>query len=408
MAQSVIQENALFRPDPRAQLFLHGHGPIAARPADPMRLAAWPERDGLAGLLTALGGGDAFCVHAAPVAEAPAWVPGHLYCTTSGTSGAPKRVRRSHGSWIASFETNRALFGISHADRYAVLGGLEHSLTLYALIEALHLGADAEVLSGLRPDRQAALLAARGVTVLYATPAQLRLLCAAQDGPADAVRLILCGGGFLDAVTRATLGMAFPSARVVAFYGASETSFITLTDDATPEGAVGRAYPGVEISVRGPEGEALPHDQISEIWVRSPYLFAGYAGGGSGDTRWRDGFLTVGEMGRLDAEGNLFLAGRISRMFTVADRNLFPEELEDALRALPGVVEAAVLPVPDARRGQVPVAVVTGEALDGAALLVACRRALGAEVAPRRVQVVQDWPRLASGKTDYRAIQALI
>ncbi|MGL6210990.1 MAG: AMP-binding enzyme, partial [Paracoccaceae bacterium] len=177
------------------------------------------------------------------------------------------------------------------------------------------------------------------------------------------------------------------------FYGAAETSFVTLADEVTPEGSVGRAYPGVEIEVR--EGE---------VWVRSPYLFDGYAGE-PGPAVWREGWLSVGEYGRLE-DGYLYLQGRAGRMVTVAGQNVFPEAVEAFLAGLPGVRQVAVLPKDDGLRGVVLVAVMQGDAGQEAALLAAARRRFGAMAAPRFIVWRADWPVLASGKTDLVALGA--
>jgi len=139
--------------------------------------------------------------------------------------------------------------------------------------------------------------------------------------------------------------------------------------------------------------------RAGQIWVRSPYLFQGYAGADAGGAVWDQGWLSVGEMGRLEA-GYLYLSGRAGRMVTVADQNVFPEEIESFIAGLPGVARVAVLPRPDALRGAVMVAVLQGDRLVEAAVLAACRGRLGALIAPRAVIWVADWPVLASGKTD--------
>ncbi len=293
------------------------------------------------------------------------------------------------GSWTASFTVNAGLFGIGPGCRMAVLGSLEQSLALYGALEGACLGAEVHLLAGLRPDRQAAAMAARGVEVLYATPAQLRGL----DAAMPVLRLVLVGGSKLDAALRAHLTRLAPGAVVREFYGAAEASFITLADEGTPEGSVGRAYPGVSIEVRH-----------GEVWVKSPYLFKGYASD-PGSARWDGDWLTVGEMGRLE-DGFLFLHGRKGRMVTVADQNVFPEEIEALMETLPGVQRAAVLAVPDAARGHVLHAVCLGDRAQEAAVLAALRAALGPMKAPRRITWRADWPVTPSGKTDFAALGA--
>jgi len=309
---------------------------------------------------------------------------------TAGSSGAPRRIARTHASWAASIAVNAGLFGIGPGVRVGIPGQLVQSLALYGAVEGIVLGAEVHLMDGLRPDRQAQALAARRVQVVYASPVQVRLLVQAGVDLPD-LALALIGGAKVDAGLRAGLARIAPGCGLHEFYGAAETSFITLTDDGTPEGSVGRAYPGVQIAVR---------DGV--IWVRSPYLFDGYAGD-PGPAVWDGDWLTVGERGRLEG-GYLHVSGRAGRMVTVAGQNVFPEEIEDFLAGLPGVLQVAVLPRRDGLRGDVLVAVVQGDPAAEAALLKAARARFGALAAPRAVIWRQDWPVLPSGKTDLAAL----
>ena len=316
-----------------------------------------------------------------------------IECCTSGSSGQPKIIRRSLQSWRLSFAVNRDLFGLSVADRAAVFGALSHSLTVYGIAEASHCGMGPHVLHGLRPRTQLDQIRQHQISVLYATPTQLRMLSGA---PAPGVRLVLCGGGALDAATDAQVRQMFPRADLRAFYGASETSFITLTDAQTPAGSVGRAYPGVTLQIRARQGDA------GEVWVKSPYLFDRYVQGDSRATR-RDGeYMTVGEIGRLDAQGCLFLLGRQDRMVTIADQNVHPEALEQLLASLLPDRLCVVTTVPDDQRGHVLAAYIeTGDAAPEEGWL---RRqilsGLGAAMVPRKIIWVDRLPVLPSGKPD--------
>ena len=305
---------------------------------------------------------------------------------TGGSSGEPRRVRRSVASWQASFAVNAGLFGIGPDVRVGIPGRLCHSLALYGALEGMHLGAEVHLLDGVRADRMGRALAV--CAVIYATPAQVRMLLGV---PWPALRHLVIGGAKLDAGLRAALAQVAPQAQVTEFYGAAEASFITMSDAATPEGSVGRAYPGVEVKV-----------DAGEVWVRSPYICTGYVG--TGPARWRDGWLSVGDIGRLE-DGSLYLQGRAGRMVTIADQNVFMEEVEAYLAGLPGVDRVAVVARPDPARGHVLEAVMLGDAAAEAAILRAARVHLGVLRAPRRLWWRSDWPELASGKTDLVAIE---
>lgn len=366
-------------------------------------LPASPAFDALKALTTAITQQAPFCLsdHCPP--DDMSCPPGAFLTLTGGASGQPKAVRRSQASWITSFNVNADRFALSSGDSVAVLGHLSHSLSLYAVLEALHLGLDAHVLADQSPRRQSVCVAEAGATILYATPTQLRLLARGAAAPLPSLRLVLCGGGALDAATRAVVKRLCPEAAVHVFYGAAETSFITLADAHTPEGSVGRPYPGVNLRLLDRAGQ--PTSDVGEIWVRSPYLFDGYALGSSTDTRWQDGFVTVGEIGELDADGHLWIKGRRQRMVQIADQMVFPEAVE-AVIAAHTRLPCAVLPRGDALRGHHLVAVVETAAkeLSAEEIIANCRAALGPLAAPRRVFFHSDLPLLPSGKIDLNAL----
>ena len=338
-----------------------------------------------AAALSALGG-SAFRIGGSGPAPAPG--PEAVFETlTGGSSGAPRRIRRSQASWIASFGVNAGLFGIGPDSRVAILGPLVHSLALYGAVEALHLGAELHLLDGLRPDRQRAALAQRRVGLLYATPAQMRLLANARGPILSDLRVVLVGGSKLDPALRKALAQMAPMCAVHEFYGAAEASFITLAGPDTPEDSVGAPYPAVDLRVID-----------GEVWVKSPYLFEAYAND-AGSARWQDGWLSVGERGAL-RDGQLYLSGRASRMVKVADQAVYPEEIETFLLSQAGVAQAAVLPRPDGLRGVHLVAVLQGDERQTTVILHALRAKFGALKAPKTLIWRDGFALLPSGKPD--------
>jgi len=335
-----------------------------------------------------------FCVcHDIPQATAPT-IPrsGKFFQTqTGGTTGTPKRVRRTHASWIQSYDKNADLFDISSSDSYGILGRLGHSLALYAALEANHIGADIQFLAGAQPHAQMTQIIDEGVSIIYATPTQLRRF---RNGVAPKVRYILCGGGVLDDATRDGIRSRFPNAALHEFYGASETSFISLADTDTPHGSVGRPYPGVTVDIRSPDAAG-----IGEIWVQSPYLFTDYADGAA-DKKW----VSAGEMGHMH-DGYLTLMGRRDRMITIADQNVFPETIETAIRTTVGVIDACVTPLPDTARGHVLRAYIVADGLDVQALETGLKRRFGPLIAPKTIRLVDKIPTTHSGKHDLSEIQ---
>lgn len=332
-----------------------------------------------------------------------------LDCETSGSTGKPKTIRRSPESWQVSFEQNQRLFDLNDADHYAVLGSLGHSLSLYAALEAMHIGATLSVLSNLSPKQQLRALKSRGASVLYATPTQLKQLVywSAKEGITgiEAMRLIMVGGGKLLGSEKQRISDLFLSAEIVEFYGTSETSFISLGRADTPSGSVGRPYPGVEITIAGSDAPYVS----GQIRVKSPYLAQSYVGAETPDIIDKDGFVTTGEIGYVDADGYLYLQGRSDRMITVSDRNIFLEAIEQAIEELDDIVICAVVAKPDSLRGSRTVCFIeqSHERYSTSDIRQHCRNILGEHHVPKEIHFLQALPLTPSGKPDLQNLSRM-
>ncbi|RPE63338.1 long-chain acyl-CoA synthetase [Pacificibacter maritimus] len=366
------------------------------------QLAGSRINDGLLSLRAGIDAGHSISITGDTVQTQDDMQP-RLFCATGGSTGAPKTISRSHASWIANFEVNQKLFDLMPQDCLAVFGALKHSLTVYAVLEAAHIGADIAYLAGINASRQVDQINAQRVTYIYATPTQLKLLLTAKT-PAPSVRHIIVGGGTVTQDVVQDCAAIFTQAQITQFYGASETSFITLTDKDTPRGSVGKAYPGVTLELRNRQAQGP--DAAGEVWVKSPYVFEGYTDGPTSAIKDSLGFVTAGEIGRLNAAGYLYLMGRKNRMITIADQNVYPEEIESFIAGKFGPRHVVVLPERDNMRGHKVVAVVQGDDLDHHAIKRACNDRFGALIAPRRIVRIEEMPLLSSGKPDLSVVQA--
>jgi len=335
------------------------------------------------------------------------------FCAMSGgTTGAPKVIQRRCASWIATFQLHARQFAQQTPLRYATLGDLQHSLTLYGAIEALHIGAIYHPLGGVSPRRQLSELQSAGVNVLYATPTQIRLLLNVkrQNTGLEALRHVMLGGGALDQETRVQLKRCAPAAEITEFFGTSEASFICTSDRTMPLGSVGRPYPGVALAIRDAQGAPCPSASAGDIWLRSPYVFSKYRSGADPDVIWRDDWLSIGEIGYQDSQGYLYLKGRRARAFQVADQTVYPEVIEAKLSQHTGIEAAVVFACPDAKRGAVIVAVVAA----GSGALPKDLQAWASHHLPLRARPAKyvlkplaQWPVLNSGKPDLQALKRL-
>jgi long-chain acyl-CoA synthetase len=193
--------------------------------------------------------------------------------------------------------------------------------------------------------------------------------------------------------------------KIYPFYGTSETGGIAYdaSDGPATEGFVGRALPGVDITLR--EADDQPGGRVH---VRSSAVSAGYANEAEDEAFVDGGFLTS-DLAILDADGGLTLRGRISSFVNVAGRKVQPEEVERTLRAFPGIVDARVLGVEDSHRGEKLVAclVLSGECPSLLELRSFCGHRLATYKIPRAFVVLDHIPLTARGKTDRERLRAV-
>jgi acyl-CoA synthetase (AMP-forming)/AMP-acid ligase II len=193
--------------------------------------------------------------------------------------------------------------------------------------------------------------------------------------------------------------------RVFDFYGATELGWVTLINGfemmLRPR-SVGRPLPGDEVRVVDADGTPLPNGHVGIVQVRGATGMSGYLDNPDAtDEAIRDGWFTVEDTGRVDADGFLYIEGRSRDMIISGGVNVYPVEVEDALAGHPAVREAAVVGIPDEEWGERVVAVVVLEAghlVDADELEAWMRERVAGPKRPRAFRFVDDLPRNATGK----------
>ena len=329
---------------------------------------------------------------------------------TSGSTGLPKGYRRNHRSWTESFRGDAVEFGIGADDVVLAPGTLTHSLFLYALVHGLHAGARVVLCRRFRPDTVLRLAERERASIVYGVPTQLQMLIeAAGERSFGSLRWVLSSGAKWPPAGRSALARVFPAARFAEFYGASETSFITVAkaDEGVPESSVGRAFAGATVTIRDRTGRRLAPGRTGFVFVESPFLFMNYADGSTANLIYQDDALSVGDIGYLDADGFLHLVGRAARKIVTSGKNVYPEEIERVLERHPAVAAAAVVGITDARRGERLASLLSlrpGATVTRADLIAHARLALPLYKVPRLYGAMADWPLTRSGKTDFEAL----
>jgi acyl-CoA synthetase (AMP-forming)/AMP-acid ligase II len=334
---------------------------------------------------------------------------------TSGTTGRPKPVLLRHSTVGTLLDgvigKLRGSGGGSGRPPMPNLVPVSLSLWagLYNVLFAMKVGAPVVLMDRFEPREFAGLVGRFGIRSTVLPPAAMTMLTdepAVDDlSPLRFVRSITAPLSPLQARRfRDRFGVA-----VLNCYGQTELGGEVVGWNAADSrahghdklGSVGRPHAGVELRVVDDTGAEAPPDGPGELWVRTPTLVAGYADGTDlGDRLSADGWFRTGDHARIDADGFVWIEGRVSDMVNRGGHKVFPAEVEEVLRLAPGVADVAVVGVPDDRLGEVPWAFVVpaGGSLDAGALEATCRSHLAPYKVPVRFEPVGELPRNEVGK----------
>jgi len=196
-------------------------------------------------------------------------------------------------------------------------------------------------------------------------------------------------------------------------YGLTEAAPVvtsTLCSTELQSGSVGAALPGIELRLVDDRGHTPEGEDPGEIQVKGANLFSGYWPDGSGGPD-AEGWWSTGDIGFLDASGDLFLVDRVKELVIVSGFNVYPIEVEDVVREVEGVTEVAVIGVQDEETGEAVVAYVRAPGADPAAIEAAvrarCEERLARFKQPRRIEVVEELPLTVTGKVQKGRLRGL-
>jgi long-chain acyl-CoA synthetase len=325
---------------------------------------------------------------------------------TSGTTGHPKGAMLTHGNFLHNVASCVAALEVREDERVVVALPQFHSFmfTVGTLLPVL-CGGGILLLKTLHPFKQVLEEIARHRgTILPAVPSFYRALLGVPEFGRLPLRLCISGGAPLpvEVFNEFTRKFPFPLREG---YGPTESSPVATVNPIhgiNKPGSIGKPIPNVELSIRDEAGQELPAGATGEICIRGGNVMLGYWNQPEETAKvLRDGWLYTGDVGCCDADGYYFITDRKKDMLLVNGINVYPREIEEVIYQFPGVKEAAVIGLPDAHRGEQPVAFVAtveGRTLDERALLQFVRGKLADYKVPKRVVFMPALPRNATGK----------
>lgn len=325
---------------------------------------------------------------------------------TSGTTGRPKGAMLSHGNLLHNVESCRIVLETVDLDRMAVLLPLFHSYMLtVGVFLPLIVGGTIVLVKSLNQPRQILQeMAARQATILPAVPAFYRTLVGSPLPVKLPFRLCISGSAPLPLQVLKEFEARF-GIPLIEGYGLSEASPVVAKNPihgVRKPGSIGLPIPHVEVSVQDEPGTILGPGEIGEICVRGGNVMLGYWNQPEETAKvLRHGWLLTGDVGYHDADGYFYITDRKKDMLLVNGMNVYPREIEEVIYQYPGVREAAVIGMPDARKGEQPlafVATVEGQTVEERALLQFIKSRLADYKVPQKVVFMPALPRNATGK----------
>ncbi len=333
---------------------------------------------------------------------------------TSGTTGLPKGVVRSHraNAWNA---VNSALGSPRTTDDVELFNLPIFGIGFLHFLTPALLGGATVVLDGaFAPERAWALLEERRATRTFLAPTMMSAMLAVPGHEArdlSALEVVYTAYAFPERLRRAALerfGEVF-----VYMYGLTEAQLTCARreDFAAAPTSVGRSMGVSEVAVLDPDGAAVPAGEVGEIAFAGPSLMTEYhrrpeETAAALDGRW----LRTGDLGRLDAAGDLHYVGRSKEMIKTGGFSVDPAEVENAILDREDVVEAAVVGVADEHWGEEVVAFVvlrSGAEIDAAELIDSCRATIASFKLPKRILTLPELPKNPTGKVERGALRAL-
>ncbi|MFF2302961.1 AMP-binding protein [Streptomyces sp. NPDC058128] len=325
---------------------------------------------------------------------------------TSGTTGAPKGVVAAHGNLTAGLAAHPRRRAYAHSRHALHAFPIGTNAGQVMLLTALTAAPTTLTLPRFDAEQFGATVEEFRVGTAFLVPSMvIELVNAGTAGRHDlgSLRLVNSSAAALPVPVAAALAAALPGATLVNTYTSAEASpaqISTVVDTRRP-GSLGRPADPRDLRILDADGVSLPAGQVGEVWLRQPGPPRGYLGAaGQSAQVFRDGWVRMGDVGRLDADGYLYLVDRESDVIKSGALKVSTLRIEEVLHEHPAVADAAALGLPHAVMGAVPVAVVVagpgGLDLDGLRLFLSAR--LSRPELPVRILLVDDLPRNPSGK----------
>lgn len=329
-----------------------------------------------------------------------------IYLYSTGSTGKPKRVCRTHGNLTALADNHTATVGWTEKDRILFTVPISHTYGFGNFISSVKIGASVYVLGDFNRNKVLDLLERESITIFPAVPVMLEVLAKTylpEPKNLSSLKLVISAGAPLPEKTFLSFHKKF-GIYPRQLYGSSETGVISINlgdDIEKTYNSVGRHVENVIVEIRDESGGVLGVDEVGEIAVKSPSMTtAGYFGlPEETDAVFKDGYYLTGDLGRIDENGFIYIVGRKKLFINISGNKVDPVEVENVLLGHDFITEAAVLGITDNDGKESVKAVIVSEGeLKKEDIIKYCRDRITEFKIPQIIEFRNELPRSPTGK----------
>lgn len=350
--------------------------------------------------------------------EHPINISENELCTilyTSGTTGKPKGAMLSHKNLISNAISTNEVFKVTEQDNFICVLPMFHSFAFTCcILTPLYAGGSITIQETFSPKETLNVIKESKVTVFCGVPVMYNFINQTSDKDSlKSVRLAVSGGAPLPVEVLENFENKF-HIPLIEGYGLSEASPVVSFNPigaGRKKASIGTAIPGVKVKIFDEKGIEIPQGQIGEIVVQGDNVMTGYLNLPTETTQaLKDGWLFTGDVGYIDEEGFIFIVDRKKDLVIVGGLNVYPREVEEIIYTYPGVMECAVIGIPDITRGELVKAYVVnkeGFTVDKKSLLKHLKEHLAIYKLPKTIDFISAIPKTGTGKVDKKVLRKL-
>jgi acyl-CoA synthetase (AMP-forming)/AMP-acid ligase II len=341
---------------------------------------------------------------------------------TSGTTGTPKGVLRSHESYVSFFLINEVEFGFTSDDYALILMPLCHVNSTFYSFVFTYIGGSVYVLleKGFDPVKVLEIIDKEGITFSSMIPTHYNLILNTPEDvkkkfDGSSIKQLLCSSAPVRKQTKLDIMKFFPNAALFEAYGSTEAGLVTLLrpeEQLKKLGSIGRECVGTDqIKLLDENGKEVGIDEVGELFSRGPMMFDEYYQlPEKTKEAFRGEYFSAGDMAKKDEEGYYHLVDRKANMIITGGEHVYPSEIEEVISQHPKVFDVAVIGVPHDKWGEAVKAVVIlkeGEKVKEKEIIDFCRDKMAGYKKPKSVDFIrqEDMPRTTTGKIRHRELR---